>query len=594
MERLGITVTDAEVIDLVLGDDPDPIIPAYFPDGEGGVDRQLLQNFAENPEALTQWIQLEEYLRRSRQQQKLDALIMASARVSDADVRAEYERQNKTVDTRYVGLLYAQVPDDSVEVTERDIERYYDENRDDFERAATSTLRYVTVSKLPTPRDTAAILRDLESLRAPFASAEDDSLFVMRNLSERPYTSAYFRRDELDTEVADAIFENLEVGRIVGPITAGGEARLIKITGVQDAEEPVVRARHILVRAPEGDESARAEARATIREARQRISGGESFAEVAADLSQDGTAQRGGDLGYFGPGRMVEPFEEAAFGASVGELVGPVETQFGVHLIEVTERADQSVQLADLSQRIEASIATLTEGEELLGDLQYYVTEGTDFAEEAASNDLQVQSLTVEADTRFFPGLGQSRALTTFLERADEGDVSDVIELNEVFVVAELVEQTDAGFRPLDEVRPQVEAQAKRAAKMEYQRERMEAAYVAGDLDATASALGQNIRNANGLSITSIVVPGLGREPLYVGTAFGLDEGEVSGLVEGENAIFMVETTDVNEPMPIAEAEMTRIRQQLLRQRQQQIRQQWITNLREEADLEDRRALFEQ
>lgn len=593
MERLGIDVTDDELYDLVLGQEPDPIILAYFSDGQGGVDRQLLQNFIDSPEQEQQLVQIEDYLRRKRRQEKLDALIMASVRVSDADVMEAYMRQNKTLDTRYVGLVYSRVPDDSISVTERDIERFYKDNRDDFEQKATYTLQYVTVSKRASQQDTALVLNELMALRQPFITAANDSLFLARNLSERPYTSAFFRRDELDDAVAEGVFSNPEQGRIVGPIMTNGEARMVKITGVRDAEEPVVRARHILVRAPEGDAAARAAARQTIADARNRIRGGASFAEVAAEVSQDGSSQNGGDLGYFGPGRMVEPFEDAAFGARVGQLVGPVETQFGVHLIEVTERADTEVQLADLSQRIEASISTLNAGQEMLGDLQYYASEGADFAEEAASNGLTPQTLTVDADARFFPGLGQSRGLRTFAERADEGDVSEVIELNDVFIVAKLTEKTEEGYRPLEEVRPQVEAQAKRAAKMRVQMDRMRAAYAAGDLDATASALGQNIRPANGLSFTSIVVPGLGREPLYVGTAFGLDEGETSGIVEGENAVFMVQTTQVNEPTPITEADKTRLRDQLLRQRQQQVQQQWISDLRDQADVEDRRILLQ-
>lgn len=83
------------------------------------------------------------------------------------------------------------------------------------------------------------------------------------------------------------------------------------------------------------------EARALAEELRQRIIDGEDFAALAAEYSDDlSNAQSGGDLDWFGRGMMVAPFEEAAFSLPVGEVSEPVETQFGVHLIEVLERDD--------------------------------------------------------------------------------------------------------------------------------------------------------------------------------------------------------------------------------------------------------------
>lgn len=86
-----------------------------------------------------------------------------------------------------------------------------------------------------------------------------------------------------------------------------------------------VRASHILVK--------------TEKEAQdlyEEIKNGKSFAEVAQEKSLCPSGQNGGDLGFFGKGMMVKPFEDAAFSLEVGELSQPVETQFGWHLIEVT------------------------------------------------------------------------------------------------------------------------------------------------------------------------------------------------------------------------------------------------------------------
>lgn len=70
----------------------------------------------------------------------------------------------------------------------------------------------------------------------------------------------------------------------------------------------------------------------------KRIEGGEGFAELAMEYSACPSKQQGGDLGQFGPGQMVPEFDRVVFSAPVGEVQGPVKTQFGYHLLEVTER----------------------------------------------------------------------------------------------------------------------------------------------------------------------------------------------------------------------------------------------------------------
>lgn len=100
-----------------------------------------------------------------------------------------------------------------------------------------------------------------------------------------------------------------------------------------------VRARHILLRAPaEATPAQRDSVRALAESLQQRAAAGEDFAQLAQQYSQDGSASSGGDLGYFGRGRMVAPFEEAAFQLQPGEVSPVVETPFGYHVIRLEDR----------------------------------------------------------------------------------------------------------------------------------------------------------------------------------------------------------------------------------------------------------------
>lgn len=100
-----------------------------------------------------------------------------------------------------------------------------------------------------------------------------------------------------------------------------------------------VKASHILIKvAPDAEESKKIQARKKIETVQKKVRQGEDFGLLAKANSEGPTAQRDGDLGYFHRGRMAKPFEDAAFALNVGEVSGIVETQFGYHLIKVTDK----------------------------------------------------------------------------------------------------------------------------------------------------------------------------------------------------------------------------------------------------------------
>ena len=115
-----------------------------------------------------------------------------------------------------------------------------------------------------------------------------------------------------------------------------------------------IRARHILIKLESGaSDEARENARSVLSGVRQKIDGGGDFAALAKQISQGPSATKGGDLGYFMRGQMVAPFEQAAFALAPGEVSDIVETQFGLHLIQLVDRKP-ALQYAeqDISERI--------------------------------------------------------------------------------------------------------------------------------------------------------------------------------------------------------------------------------------------------
>ena len=590
MQRLGITVTDAEVEQMVFGETPHPFIRRQFSDSTGQINYQLLNNMAQNPQAKSQWIQIEEMLRQDRRRQKMGSLVQSTIHVSEAEVEDYYRRQNTSAAVEYVALRYASVSNDSISVTESDLRSYYDNNKEDFERKKTLTLDYVTLPKTPTAQDTTMVFRNLERNRDELASTENDSLFLARNSSERPFSSNYLTPTQMDEPIADSVFASPTPGRVLGPVAAGGLAHLVKIRDTQPAENDYVHASHILLESS----GASPEIQERLQSIRDSIeSGAATFERMARQYSEDQSASDGGDLGWFSRGTMPDRFEEAAFNAAPGELIGPVRSEFGYHLIRVSGTSSLAVQIADLAFSLEPGQSTLTDKRNTLGDVAFYAEENSSFTEEAESRDLEINQVQVEADQQSIPGLGQTRAFPSFMETAETGSISDVIELDDKFALLKVTEVKPEGYRPFEEVkaqiRPQVELQKKRAI----QTRRMRRALQQNSFSSLPQMLGTQLRTQSDVTFSTETVPGIGSDPAFAGTVFGLDEGETSGVVEGENAAFAVRVTAMQEPPALTDAKRRQIRQQLLKQRQKEVSSEWIAALKEDATIKDQRSQFQ-
>ena len=161
------------------------------------------------------------------------------------------------------------------------------------------------------------IAQEREQLVEELGGQEElDQLLEENNVSE----------DDLELELRDQAIQTKLAAQLSDDVSES-DVRTAFEEDPQNAYGMMVEVRHILT-----------ETRAEARDAIERIEGGEDFAEVARDVSTDpGSAQQGGDLGEVARGQTVPPFEEAAFGAEEGEIVGPVRSEFGFHVIEVTD-----------------------------------------------------------------------------------------------------------------------------------------------------------------------------------------------------------------------------------------------------------------
>ena len=229
--------------------------------------------------------------------------------------------------------------------------------------------------------------------------------------------------------------------------------------------EEQVGARHILIKVDEdADDETKAAARARIDALAKRIADGEDFATLAGEHSEDaGSAVKDGDLGVFGRGRMVEPFENAAFALDVGAVSDVVESRFGYHIIKVYERVEAGTKTIDeVRDDIVAELAKVDAKDAVFDAAS---ADAADIADGAKMDTIaEERGLSIEETALFgkgdtVPGIGPAPALVdAALELTQTGQVTDAVKVGDDYYVLELTERRESRIPDLDEVREDVEA----------------------------------------------------------------------------------------------------------------------------------------
>lgn len=485
MDEIGITVSDQEVLDRVYGDNPAPFIRQYFTREDGTIDRAAIQQVLSSSEFSQQAIALELQLREEIRQQKLNSYISSGIQVTDKEIEAEYIRENSTAHIQYVRFPYSEVAESELEVSESDLQNYYKNNRERYKRDQSYRFRYVTFSILPTASDTAEIVQDLERLRADFAQADNDSLFLARYGSATAYRSTPVNRDDIRDEYRPVL--DVGVGEVTDVILTANQALMLKKTG-----------------------------------------------------------QQGNQISF-----------------------------------------------QIMSYNIEPSPATIDGANDSAADFEFYASEESDFLTEAEARGLEVHEAFATKGNDFISGLGSSRQIMNFLEKAKEGRISEVIELPSSFLVLEVMEISQEGYRPFEEVRMQVETLVKNERRKELTAAKVsEIITRSSGLQSIAENAGKEVQSNETLRASASVIPGAGREPQIIGAAFVMQEGSTSGALTGNAAAFVVHVVSKNEadPANMTEEQKSTIYQRLEQQKFQLFSSVWIDQLREDAKIVDNRS----
>ncbi len=324
---------------------------------------------------------------------------------------------------------------------------------------------------------------------------------------------------------------------------------------------------------------------------------GEDFSELATIYTEDpGSAEQGGDLGYFTRDQMVAPFSEAAFSANVGDIVGPVKSNFGLHIIKVDDKrvtdGEQEVKARHILLKFEPSSST----RETLREEATYIADTAaerGLGSVAEEEELNIQTTQPFEEEGLVPGIGMEPRVNRFAFQAEKGNVSDVITTQRGYLVAQLVEIHKEQIQPFEEVKQRVANSVKAEKRMEAARQAAldfyEKLQAGQTIDEAAAADTIEVYTTDLFTMHG-PVPDVGNEPRFIGTAFKLNVGEYSKPVKGTQGYYILQLIDKTEIDPEEyQANKEQLKQQLADERQSQIFARWYQEMKEQAKIIDYR-----
>jgi peptidyl-prolyl cis-trans isomerase D len=593
----GIVVTPEELFDMVQGRNLHPIIKEQFGNRQTGeVDRtmiiQFLKNMENDPSGLqkTFWLYIENLIQNDRIYNKYINLIKKGMFVTNLHANRSLVDRNKKVDFSYVLKRYTSINDSLITVTEKEISNYHKQNKHEFEQQASRDVEYVVFPIRPSQDDYSIAEEWINNVKGDFAQANDPIQFTNLN-SDTPFNNRYLKPSELANEELNQWAAKATVGDVYGPIFENDSYQLARIVDIAQIADSV-KARHILIGVSGQSKVQFDMAKAKADSLYNVIKKGGNFARLANEYSDDpGSANQGGDLGWFPEGVMVQPFNDACFKGKKGDIV-LVETQFGFHIINLLDVSNTSkkIQVAILGRTVIPSTRSYQkiyqEASEFAGLNNTF--EKFNQAVQDKKLSKRVASNLRESDRRV-AGLENPREMVRWAYSANELAVSPVFEFGDNFVVATLKSAKEEGIAPLEQVKEDIKSKIiieKKAAMLKEDFSNVMNQY--DNINQIGRDLSVLITEASRISFSSFSLPTVGFEPAVIATAVSTPEGVIAGPVKGNTGVYALVVNAVN----IEEGDKSAERRRLMNSFQSRAGFEAYEAMKKSAEIVDKRSMF--
>ncbi|MEI6050055.1 MAG: SurA N-terminal domain-containing protein [Bacteroidota bacterium] len=554
-KKLGVGVSNEEVDELVLGNNPHQIVQQLFTDQKTGTfNKSFLVNFLKQTEvdetAKKYWLFFENEIVNDRMNTKYNNLVSKGLFVTSKQAEFDKNLAGNTVDFSYILKNYASLSDSSVTISESEIQSYYSKHKKTFKRTALRDIEYVTFDVIPSEDDIKQTELWINKAKEDFNADPDPVQFINRTADSRHV--GFFVPLSIVAENLKDYVKKEDLTNTFGPYIEDGSYKLVRLLAVEDRPDSI-HARHILLSPNQSRslEVVKRQADSLIKLIRSGI----PFEVLAMANSDDqGSKQIGGDLGWFPEGKMVVPFNNACFSGKKGDII-KAETTFGIHIIEILAQSKNTrkYNIGFVDRKILAGSITnqkaYREASEFAGTNDTYEKFTKSIGEKGlnkrVANDIAPQQKTL-------PGLDNPRSLIMSLFQAEKGKIvldnsqQAVFEIGDKYVVGYCTKAQEDGIASVKDVENDIRFALVKDKKADI----ISAEFIKNNgtgktIDDIARTMGLTVQEATQINFRSYTVQGAGTEPALIAAASVTKQGIVAGPVKGTNGVFMLAANNV-------------------------------------------------
>ena len=565
-QAIGMDVTAEELSNLCIGENPHQLITQRraFYDETGKFNRFALINFlnslAQEPETQEQaanmqqaknyWLYWENAVRLTHMQDKYVNLLSQLLTANPLDAKYAFDARQTTVNVEFVQQPFFAVADSLVKVTDADIKKLYNAQKEQYKRTPNRSLVYVGFPIEPSEADFSEVEQLMKTLENDFQTKEDVATIVNSNSD-----ILYDGRDYSETTIP-AEYKEFAFGKGVK------KGQYTELTFAND----------------------------TYSMARIMECGYSKPDSVKLVLVANGEGTEDVELGWFQASELQKTIADPAFAGRKGSTF-TVSSGMGEQTFKIADKSNPTpkVKLAILSRKVTPSSKTYGI---LYNEAKQFIVNNNSIdslRQSAQELGLSVTpAFALDANADKVNDLKNSRPIVRWAYEATVGDLSDVFECGNQFVVAALTEINDGEYRTLNEVRAELQMQALADKKADYIINQLNGVTT---LEAAAELFDAEIQSAEGISLASYRLGAAGVEPAVIGAALALESNTTSAPVKGNMGVYMVRIGEKT----VAEGELNAEQeiQQLNMRTSYSAPYQAIALIEENAEIEDNRARFQ-
>ena len=565
-KKIGLDVTQDELSQLCIGEKPHEIIAGRraFYDETGRFNRDNLVRFlasleqeTENPEqaanlkqAKTYWMYWENAVRLTYMQEKYTTLLQNLIKANSLEAKFAFNARQQSTTAQYVSQPFYAVADSLVKVSNADIKKLYAKHKPEFKQTPNRAISYVAFDVKPSEYDYEAADKLMKELEQELKTTDDVALVVNTN-SDIMYDGRDYSAATIPAEYKDFVFRKGAKAGDVSELTFENDkysiARIVEI-GYNLPDSVCLKA----IAAQEGQEDA--------------------------------------ELGWFQATDLNKTIAEPAFHGKRGTRF-TVAQGLGEQTFEITDIAPATpkAKVAILERSVTPSSKTYSV---IYNEAKQFIVNNNN--EEAFRNAATEAGMTIHPqfnlnkNTEKVGDLKASRPIVRWAFDAKEGQVSDVFECGNQFIVAVLTEANDGEYRSLESVRAELMAEATNNAKAEYIKKQLKGI---ASLEEAAQILEKPVQTAENVTFAAYRFGNAGNEPAVIGATMALENDELSQPIQGRAGVFVVKAGTKTTAEGEFNEEMEK--QQLSGRAAYSIPYQAIALIQEKADIVDNRANFQ-